>query len=71
MIEMIPLICDNILLVGYDENNNSLQIKYDDNSLFEYYNVELTIFTDLLFSKSKSTFIQENIYDKCGFAKVS
>lgn len=71
MIDMMPINSENIFKIGYDQDNSSLHIQYNDNSLYEYYNVELDIFTNLLFSSSKAEFIKENICDKFSCNKVA
>lgn len=68
--EMVPVNCNNIKSIGYNENNNLLQIKFNNNSTYEYHNVDLIVFAELLYSKSKSTFAQQYIYDKYTNNKV-
>ena len=64
MIEMIPIICNEITAIGYDDTANILQIRFSDEKIYEKKNVELNIFAELLYSKSKIDYIQENIYGK-------
>jgi hypothetical protein len=71
MIDMMSVNSDNISKIGYDETNNSLHIQYDDNSLYAYFNIELEMFTNLLFSASKANFFKENIMNKFHCSKIS
>ena len=71
MIDMMPINSESISTIGYDEKNSSLHIKYKDNSLVEYYNIELDVFANLLFSPSKSTYIEEKIFNKFSYCKIN
>jgi len=70
MVDMMPVNNENILTIGYDDKNNSLHVKYDDNSLYKYCNIELEMFTNLLFSSSKSSFLKDNILEKFRCIKI-
>ena len=64
MFEMVPVICNNISAIGYDDTENTLHIEFNNEEIYEYKDVELNIFAELLYSKSKSEYLEENIYGK-------
>ena len=70
MIDMMPVDSEDILTIGYDDKKSALHIKYDDDRQYEYHQIDLDMFTNLLFSPSKSEFIEENIFDKFSCIKI-
>jgi len=65
MIEMIPIQSDNIDLIGYEEETNTLHIKLMNSSnTYLYKNISMDTFIELLYSKEKFKFLETNIFSK-------
>lgn len=64
MIEMICVECKTISAIGFNESLNILQIKYHNQETYIYQDVDISIFTDLLYSDAKGKFEQENIFGR-------
>jgi len=65
MVEMIPVKSNNIDSLGYDEDINNLHIKFSDNTTtYIYKDINIATFVELLYSKDKSVFLEENIFSK-------
>ncbi|MBK1880204.1 KTSC domain-containing protein [Pelagicoccus mobilis] len=52
----------NLASVGYDENSQTLEVEFLSGAVYQYYNVPVSIFDQLLASPSKGQFL--NIYIK-------
>lgn len=64
MVEMIPIQDDSIDSMGYDESANSLHIKFEDTTECIYQNIPIETFIDLLYSKTKQEYLQNNIVNQ-------
>lgn len=70
MLEMVPIQSENIDAIGYNEENNSLHIKFlDDTTTYQYQNTPIEIFVELLYNKEKDKFLKENVFSK--FEKIA
>jgi len=65
MIDMIPIQSDNIDLIGYEEETNTLHIKLMNSSNTHLYkNISMDTFIELLYNKEKFKFLETNIFSK-------
>ncbi len=60
----------NIKSVGYDKDNNMLQIEFRNGYIYEYYNVPEEIFIDLLDAESKGRFGNRYIFYSYSYERV-
>lgn len=67
---LVQIKTDGIDAVGYDDKTKELYVKFNDRAVNKFDDIDLEIFTELLYSKSKEQFIQSNLYDRHGFSIV-
>jgi len=46
--EMMPVTSRNLAAVGYNEESSTLRVEFLNGTMYEYYNVPIEIFHDLL-----------------------
>jgi len=69
--DRIPVQSSNVASVGYDEDNATLEVGFNDGSIYQYFGVPLHVYEGLMFASSKGTYL--NQYVKKGgysYAKV-
>lgn len=57
-----PVSSTNIVSAGYDDASQTLEIEFSSGSIYQYYNIEPTIFDQFLRAPSKGQFL--NVYIK-------
>ena len=57
--QMIEVECEEIDAVGYDESLKELYVKFKDRAVNKFEDIDLNIFTELLYAKSKKSFVQK------------
>lgn len=67
-VEMIPVQSSNVVAIGWGKDD-SLYVEYL-NGTYRYLGVDKTIFEELLASKSKGKYINENIKGKYSYMKA-
>jgi len=60
-IEMIPVSSSNVQAIGYDEANQLLYVRFNNNSLYCYQGVPLAEFDGLQSASSKGSYLNVNI----------
>lgn len=68
--QMIEVECEEIDAVGYDESLKELYVKFKDRAVNKFEDIDLNIFTELLYAKSKKSFVQKKLYDKRSFSII-
>ena len=61
----------NLHSVGYDADAQTLEIEFNDGSIYQYYRVPGQIHRGLLSADSKGSYFQRNIRSKYRYTKVS
>ena len=56
-----PVVSSNIASIGYDENNNILEVEFNNGNVYEYYDVPLYEYEGLMSADSKGTYLNANI----------
>lgn len=59
--ERTPVSSSNLASVGYDENINTLEIKFHSGRIYQYYNVPVNIYNGLMNASSKGTYFDRYI----------
>lgn len=65
-----PVQSSNIDSVGYDSEENILQIKFKSGGIYNYHNVPKRIYTTLLAAPSKGKFFHQEIKGNFKYVKV-
>ncbi|MBC8742984.1 KTSC domain-containing protein [Paraburkholderia sp. UCT31] len=60
----------NISSIGYDERAQTLEIEFTNGSVYQYYNVEATLFEQLMQAPSKGQFLHVYIKNAYPFSRV-
>ena len=61
----------NLHSVGYDADSQTLEIEFNDGSIYQYYGVLGQIYRGLLSADSKGSYFHTNIRNKYRYTKVS
>jgi len=61
----------HISSIGYDDSNQTLEIEFNDGSIYQYYNVPEYLYDGLMGASSHGTYFHVNIRDKYGDTKIS
>ncbi len=67
MSEMIYVESSNLQAVGFDENQNILIVEFKHGGTYHYYDIDKTIFDELLVADSKGTYLNEYV-KKAGYS---
>ena len=59
--EMQPVSSSNVDSVGYDENTETLYVQFLNGTIYEYKNVPIMVFEQLLSSPSIGSYMHRNI----------
>lgn len=59
--EMISVSSTNLAAIGYEEESSTLKVEFLNGTIYEYYNVPLDLFNDLLGASSTGQFFNSNI----------
>lgn len=69
--DRIPVQSSNVASVGYDEGTSTLEIGFNDGSIYQYFGVPQHIYEGLMNAPSKGTFLNQYIKrGGYGYAKV-
>jgi len=61
----------NIKEVGYDPKNKILEIEFHTNGVYQYFDVPMSYYHDMLFADSMGQFFATAIKGKYSYQKVS
>lgn len=60
----------NILSIGYDGESQTLEIEFNNGSIYQYFDVPLIIYEDLMHAASKGQFFAMNIKGIYRYSRV-
>ena len=63
----VPVKSSNLAAVGYDERNKTLEIEFNSGGIYQYFEVEKTIFDGLMNAESHGRFFNQNIKGQYNF----
>jgi len=58
-----PVSSSHVASVGYDPNTLTLEVEFNDGSVYQYFDVPETVYQELLRASSVGTFMHANIRD--------
>jgi hypothetical protein len=67
--ERQPVQSSNLVSVGYDESTSTLEIEFRS-GIYQYYDVPLHIFEELMSANSVGSYHHKNIKNTFSFSKV-
>lgn len=68
--EMIRVNSSNVASVGYDSDNSTLQIEFNNGTLYQYFDVPETIFIGLRDAGSVGGYLAEHVKGTYRYSKV-
>jgi len=60
----------NIVSVGYDEGNETLEVEFRDGAVYQYYNVGRAVYDQFLAAQSKGQFLAYQIKNVFPYSRV-
>ncbi|WP_321336479.1 KTSC domain-containing protein [uncultured Cohaesibacter sp.] len=68
--EMKPVDSSNVRAVGYDDESNTLQVEFNNGSLYQYFDVPRYIFDGLIEADSPGGFLHQNVKGVYRYSRV-
>ncbi|HOG49424.1 MAG TPA: KTSC domain-containing protein [Lentisphaeria bacterium] len=65
-----PVISSNVASVGYDANTMTLEIKFKNGDIYQYFHVPETVYHELMCANSIGRFVYARIRDNYRYVKV-
>ena len=60
----------NIVSIGYDEPSQTLEVEFTNGTIYQYYNVSLGIYEQLMAASSKGQFLNTYIRNAYPYSRV-
>lgn len=60
----------NILSIGYDSVSETLEVEFQDGAVYQYYNVNQTIYTQFMNASSKGQYLHYQIKNVFPYSRV-
>jgi len=68
--EMINVDSSNVASVGYDEDSSTLQVEFNNGSMYQYFDVPEHVFSELRDADSVGGYLASNIKGTYRYSKV-
>ncbi|WP_447775424.1 KTSC domain-containing protein [Pseudomonas chlororaphis] len=68
--ERTSVLSSNIASVGYDPDSSTLEIEFNNGSIYQYFDVSQRIYEELISADSVGGFLAANIKGSYRFSKV-
>jgi uncharacterized protein len=68
--ERKPVTSSNIASIGYDETTCTLEIEFLNNSIYQYFDIPLQIYQDLINADSHGKYLANNIKGVYRYSRV-
>ena len=68
--ERNPVTSSNIRSVGYDEPSQTLEVEFDNGSIYQYYNVGSDLYAQFMAAPSKGQFLGAYIRRSYPYSRV-
>lgn len=65
-----PVFSSNVASIGYDPASQTLEVEFNNGSVYQYYNVPEGIFDQFQAAPSKGQFLAYQIKDRFPYARV-
>jgi hypothetical protein len=69
-IEMIPVVSSNVDSIGYDPDTQTLRVRFNNGSAYEYMNVPAMEFEQLRSAPSVGSYLNRNVKGNYPYQKV-
>lgn len=68
--ERIPVISSNVKSIGYDPESATLEVEFNNGSVYEYYEVPEEVYNDFLVASSKGKYLFHHIKNVYEYARI-
>lgn len=68
--ERTPVISSNIASVGYDTDSQTLEIEFNNGTIYQYFDVSEQVFNELKSAGSAGGYLASNIKGKYRYSRV-
>jgi len=68
--ERIPVSSSNLAAIGYDPDTGSLEVEFTNGSVYEYKNVPLLVYEELMKASSHGAYLNREIKNAFACEKV-
>ena len=65
-----PVSSSHIAAIGYDPNTMTLEVEFNDGSLYQYFDVPERVYQELMQAGSKGRFMHANVRNSYRYAKL-
>lgn len=65
-----PVTSSHVVSVGYDPNTLTLEVEFNGNSVYQYFDVPETVHQELMQASSVGTYLHAQIYNNYRYVKV-
>ncbi len=65
-----PVASTNVASIGYDEPSQTLEVEFNHGGIYQYYNVNQTIYDEFLRAGSKGQFLNAHIKNAFPYSRV-
>lgn len=66
-----PVESSNIAAVGYDADEQVLEVEFRSGGVYQYHGVPENVFQQLLYASSKGRFFHQNIKGRYGWTSIA
>ena len=68
--ERQPVKSESIRSIGYDPDTHTLEIEFNNSGLYRYFDVPESVYTELMRTPSKGTYMNDHVRDRFGHKKL-
>ncbi len=68
--ERVPVKSSNIRSVGYEAETRTLEVEFNDNSVFHYFNLSPLMHASLMQADSKGSYLSERVKNRYRCKKI-
>lgn len=65
-----PVASSNVASVGYDPDSSTLEIEFNNGAIYQYFDVNEKVYTELLNASSVGGYLASNIKGKFRFSRI-
>lgn len=65
-----PVASTNVSSIGYDEASETLEVEFNNNSIYQFYNVSKELYEQLMRAPSKGRFLRQYIRNAYPYSRV-
>ena len=66
----IPVDSSNISSIGYDENSNTLEVEFNNGTVYQYFDVPISVYNGIIEASSKGQYLAQHIKGYYRYVRV-